>query len=1028
MSISVNHKTFSQILGINFSDEEMNALKKEAKLKAELRQISDKDTFISGYLEARNQSDRLVRNIIEVPDFQREFVWKEGSQIRDLWSDIEDVLISFNDDNKIKNHIGLFLGNIIFLDYSEKFEVIDGQQRFTSIFILISAFRTWLLNYRDYLISNNLNDDISKVKNLTENLNNSLYNIGSNGQKKWRFRGAIKIRSLLEILFDSDWYESEKNNTLNENTETIPDEDFLEIKLPYDIDEFRNENFSDDWSKDEKNVIAIYRYFLRQINSFFKTNPDNYIHLYEIIHNLQFVQVIVDDEKDAYVFFERTNSRGQTLEVVDLLKAYIFGSSTGTQINSTEIKQDWKDIIPDPSDVNKNKTFVTYFYNRLEGTTSHEKNLLFGNIKNLYTHKNQTDLSRQDNILRLVSDLKEFSYFFNLLMRQKFNKVELKKYIIDLEKLYKGESTRKNKFLTDTGNDIGDVCRALQALSFFKIKIHIPLTHSLLHTFFSFGFHLDSNLVDNIVMLFRNLELLHFRIKVVETSPGVLQPIYNRYAAEFSKILTNSKILKAKKALIYPFKLKQAQAFQKKQKSFAFNDKEHDVRITKSEAEYIIKNSDDYKLNDSIVDHDLNLKDALRDLKEFDKAKAFLRYKKYLQALAKISNSTSYLYGWETYHVQLTEDDAHKIIAEYQKYYEMVPCWLTFEYKGISYNLKKPFLKYHKTKKELFKHLQEKKETGDEKWINTFNAIHHFYDYLQARAITKGESTFLFYDKKYRVSTSVTLEDASKIISESEINTFNSPTMFIYKGLPYDMSDISIAKMTDFVVKEMKDVIVSVDPDPETRLVSKIKEFYNDIGSEDTENKLKLPSNKQNFIEKFREIKFSVPNKLYLQYIFDRINNFRIGSNKNELIQVDEGDRKFIFHPERENKTSFTLDHFFADKLYKTLEIDQPEWINDIGNLVIINGQINSGAQADNPSEKIGDMSREKRSEGLRETYWFLNEMCQKYSNRTFTSADVDEYGMMVEKRTREIAEFIYESVWQWNKDVKPPSSRDDEN
>ena len=82
---------------------------------------------------------------LEVPLFQRQYVWTKGQQWEPLWEDIERKFSDYLDGRKdTPVH---FLGAIV-LDqkqtpttHVEKRQVIDGQQRLTTLQIFLSAFR-----------------------------------------------------------------------------------------------------------------------------------------------------------------------------------------------------------------------------------------------------------------------------------------------------------------------------------------------------------------------------------------------------------------------------------------------------------------------------------------------------------------------------------------------------------------------------------------------------------------------------------------------------------------------------------------------------------------------------------------------------------------------------------------------------------------------------------------------------------------------------------------------------------------------
>ena len=83
---------------------------------------------------------KSVRELFEeqtpyiVPIYQRNFAW-EYAQIEQLVRDVEDAQ---KEDEKNENKDGYFLGNLIVMKKSDGYEVVDGQQRLTALYLLLS--------------------------------------------------------------------------------------------------------------------------------------------------------------------------------------------------------------------------------------------------------------------------------------------------------------------------------------------------------------------------------------------------------------------------------------------------------------------------------------------------------------------------------------------------------------------------------------------------------------------------------------------------------------------------------------------------------------------------------------------------------------------------------------------------------------------------------------------------------------------------------------------------------------------------
>ena len=80
-----------------------------------------------------------------VPHYQRGYDWKGTDQVSDLFMDLNDCMTSDSNQN-------LFLGTMIFdveREDEEILEVIDGQQRLTTLIIILIACREYIKDNRE---------------------------------------------------------------------------------------------------------------------------------------------------------------------------------------------------------------------------------------------------------------------------------------------------------------------------------------------------------------------------------------------------------------------------------------------------------------------------------------------------------------------------------------------------------------------------------------------------------------------------------------------------------------------------------------------------------------------------------------------------------------------------------------------------------------------------------------------------------------------------------------------------------------
>ena len=71
-----------------------------------------------------------------VPDYQREYVWKPDDQVEQFIIDIDNEF----EPNSLQQK-AYFIGSIIIVENNGKYDVIDGQQRLTTIILSLCAFR-----------------------------------------------------------------------------------------------------------------------------------------------------------------------------------------------------------------------------------------------------------------------------------------------------------------------------------------------------------------------------------------------------------------------------------------------------------------------------------------------------------------------------------------------------------------------------------------------------------------------------------------------------------------------------------------------------------------------------------------------------------------------------------------------------------------------------------------------------------------------------------------------------------------------
>ncbi len=254
--------------------------------------------------------------IYKVPQFQRDYSWTKDNW-EDLWN---DIMIARNTG---KAH---YLGAIVLQNKGAKlFEIIDGQQRFTTISLLILA----VIDAINTMAANGVDTEANKER---INLLMSQYI----GQKD---AASLTYSNKLEL--------NENNNG------------FYKTKLV----NFRSDNIRGKTTSTDKLLWDAYSFFKEKLDDDLKLNKgDNYASfLNQVVGDqLMFIQITVEDELNAYTVFETLNSRGVELTSADLLKNYLFSLVAESKADLDLVKILWKKIV-DYVELTKFPAFLRYY-------------------------------------------------------------------------------------------------------------------------------------------------------------------------------------------------------------------------------------------------------------------------------------------------------------------------------------------------------------------------------------------------------------------------------------------------------------------------------------------------------------------------------------------------------------------------------------------------------------------------------------------------------------------------------------------
>lgn len=226
----------------------------------------------------RNVDQLLRMGYFKIPRFQRPYSW-ERTETEDFWNDtIADAEFEY------------FIGSIVVFKYSEDvYGIVDGQQRLTTLTMLLSSIRDTLQS-EDYA-------------NLAKGLHQLIERPDIDNKNQFVLQSESSYPFLQQNI---QTYPRKDEETANREEESRLKEayQFICSNLKDSIEAIRQ----DKTLSDEKKKQEIKQKLQDVRNK---------------ILRLKLIVIILQNEEDAYLIFETLNTRGKDLTVSDMVRTHI---------------------------------------------------------------------------------------------------------------------------------------------------------------------------------------------------------------------------------------------------------------------------------------------------------------------------------------------------------------------------------------------------------------------------------------------------------------------------------------------------------------------------------------------------------------------------------------------------------------------------------------------------------------------------------------------------------------------------------
>lgn len=250
-----------------------------------------------------------------IPEYQRPYAWTE-EQIETLFEDIWEFVSNSDKDNEDGTY---FLGSVVFYENENgEYEIIDGQQRITSLFLLLRAIYTKLVQMEENEKSKNF---INKIEPVI-----------------WKTEKHTGKAIYSEILLTSKVVNDNGNEILRKILKTGKIE----------------EGLTDNYSKN-------YGIFCRLIDECSRKNPFRmYDFIYALLYQVIVLPITADSQDTALTIFSTLNDRGLPLSDADIFKAKIYNNLD--EKDKKSFISNWKELEESCKDSSENIQQLFYYY------------------------------------------------------------------------------------------------------------------------------------------------------------------------------------------------------------------------------------------------------------------------------------------------------------------------------------------------------------------------------------------------------------------------------------------------------------------------------------------------------------------------------------------------------------------------------------------------------------------------------------------------------------------------------------------
>jgi len=412
-------------------------------------------------------NDKEVQDIFslgyfKIPRFQRPYSWTD-EEVRDFWQDVV-----------IRGHGHYFIGSmVVYQTEKPYYGIVDGQQRLTTITLILAAIRNAFLDYGDENLARGVHQYIEKSN--IDNIN----------------------EYILKAETSFPYFQAHIQSFKKEDVQCTVGNEEQNLKSAFEL--INGELYSIIPKNDQNDSC----------NDLFQERKSQIIETLKNIRNkvlsLKLVFIQLDNEDDAYLIFETLNTRGKDLTTPDLVKNLLLQKLRGSNVQLDTYKVMWNGILKkfDDNGLDENivESFLYHHWLSKYGDTTQKQ--LFGEIKKHIDSKSEIESQNKCQLL-LLEFQKNSDYYVSIV----------------------SPDSRQWSFEEKNG-----IQKSLKALRLFNVKQQTSMILSLIRAYQEKKISLKA-----LRRVLWKIECFHFIFNAItsQRSSGSIAPLYSQFAQDLS--------------------------------------------------------------------------------------------------------------------------------------------------------------------------------------------------------------------------------------------------------------------------------------------------------------------------------------------------------------------------------------------------------------------------------------------------------------------------------------------------------------